>query len=116
LERALLWLGTEDYTGLWEAALEVRRTDPDMAPDAARRMAAEELLSLIRRGWIALYMCKEPVEKGKVTEVPPADHEQTLGDGRWWEPPQTAGGVTVRYLTTESGSGPLFDSAEPDKS
>jgi hypothetical protein len=98
----LLWLGVEEYTGLWEAAAEVARFEADPSFwDACRRTGAI-LSSMYSRGWITLHRTDEPMVGGHIVDVPKTDVDATLDIGPHWQPP-TVGVESIRFKTTALG-------------
>jgi hypothetical protein len=102
LERDLLWLGIEDYTGLWQAAVEVRAAlgpcSVREAQDRARRM----IESLLHRGLIELFLCQEPLDNETVEVVPLEKLSAVLGSEASWSAPEE-GGKSLRFATTDKG-------------
>jgi hypothetical protein len=106
LERILLWLGVEDYTGLWQAIAEAqpdtesRSIDEDRArPQTIARRAIESLLT---EGLIELFVCPEPLSNETAQIVPPARTTEILDQETSWTVPEE-GGESVRFATTDRG-------------
>lgn len=55
IRSALLLLGSEDATALWDAVFEVQRADHTVTSDVARSTAADLPAELARRGHIDIY-------------------------------------------------------------
>lgn len=108
--RALLWLGVEDYTGLWEAVAEVRAANRLLGSRQARRQTAKLLSDLARRGWIELYICVEPLDDA-ISQVPAEQVDEVLEREDSWEPPIESGSKSVRFATTERGESAYEESA-----
>lgn len=100
---SLLWLGIEDYTGLWEALAEVHRAYPDLTREEAEVETARLILELGRAQLIRLAMCEEPVSERSLSELPVEDVEQLVMDSQWWSAPQENGVRSIRYHTTDAG-------------
>jgi hypothetical protein len=103
LERGLLCLAAEDYTGLWDAAAEAAKGHHRMSWLEAQRDASAALAVLLEQGLISLYLCEEPVGRGDIDELPPGKWRSTLAAGPHWNIP-TPGVTSVRFLATELGS------------
>jgi hypothetical protein len=102
LERDLLWLGVEDYTGLWQAVAEARAETEAYSLSEERRQARRAIDSLLSRGFIELFVCQEPLNNETVEIVPPERQSAVLDDAASWEDPEE-GGKSVRFATTERG-------------
>ncbi|MBO3743053.1 hypothetical protein [Actinoplanes flavus] len=90
-EQNLVWLGYEDYTGLWQAALEVEDRD------VARRIVA----SLLSRGWIELYFTDGLWDNETIAVVPVRDRMTVLEDVASWS--VEGGGRLIWFATTDEG-------------
>jgi hypothetical protein len=102
LERNLLWLGAEDYTGLWQAVVEPR-DDADLCSiHAAREQARRAIDSLLARGFVELFVCQEPLDNGTVEIVPPGKQSVILDEQASWTAPGE-GGKSLRFATTDQG-------------
>ncbi|MGC4867816.1 hypothetical protein ACLQ3B_20570 [Micromonospora sp. DT53] len=102
LERSLLWLGIEDYTGLWQAVAEARGDrEPRTAHDALVR-ARRTIESLLAADFVELFRCPEPLANETVERVPAEEQPGILGANGSWAVPEE-GGVSVRYATTDRG-------------
>ena len=100
LVRPLLWLGIEDYAGLWEAVWELNTRRPEQ-PEPANRLIAERILrELLDAGHIRLFKSPEPY--GDVASIPLHEAEAALGRCENWAEPRP-NGVSVRFSTTPSG-------------
>jgi hypothetical protein len=101
-ERDLVWLGVEDYTGLWDASFAARSIlEPD-SPEDARAYARRALESLLAKGWVELYVCKEPLNNDSVELVSPDERRRVLEADSSWEIPKPFG-RSVRFATTDEG-------------
>lgn len=103
LESSLLWLGIEDYTGLWDAGYEVSAVFSDL-PTSGERNTAKTLLSdLARRDLIRLYRCVGTLASGQISDIALEMLDSVLADDQLWQPPQTPFAESVWYATTEAG-------------
>lgn len=104
---SLLWLGFEDYTGLWEAVAEVRSYHPEMTSVEVQREAAKVIRELANAGMIEIYICHEPVEDETASRLTRRQYEVLLSDVNRWNPlPVSESDIeieSVRYATTDSG-------------
>lgn len=114
VERSLLWLGVEEYTGLWEAAAEVAKFEPELAFWDACRRAGALLAALYQAGLITLHRTEEPLVGGHIREIAAQDVKATLSIGPHWQPP-TAGVESVRFKATAQGR-EAYDSSAADSS
>lgn len=98
--RALLWLGIEDYGGLWEAIWQLKSLDPTK-PEPEIRIAAERILrQLAARGDVMLFRARG--EDQKLTPIPSGEVAAVLArDGNWIAP--TLDATSVRFGTTPFG-------------
>jgi hypothetical protein len=110
IESRILWLGIEDYTGLWEAQFEVLSVLPDLTKSSARESTRSILMDLARRNLIALYRCVGPPASGQIMEVAHAEIDLLLNQERSWESPQTASEVSVWFGTTDAGESQYWQS------
>lgn len=101
---ALLMLGTEDYTGLWDAVFEVQRSDASLSFEDARAAAAELLDELARRGYIEFYSLVGTLGAAAPTRVEPESYGSILAPGSHWRPPDSAETLWFCYLATEQGA------------
>jgi hypothetical protein len=102
LERNVLWLGIEDYTGLWEAALEA---GPDTEPSSFGAVQARARLvieSLLGGGFIELFVFQGLVVSERAELVPPERHASVLGDDDFWKVPEGEGEL-AGFAATEQG-------------
>jgi hypothetical protein len=90
LERDLLWLGIEDYTGLWQAAAEARADAGPCSIHEAREQARRIIES------------QEPLNNETVEIVPPKRQSALLGEEASWTAPEE-GGRSLRFATTDKG-------------
>lgn len=104
LEEALLWLGAEDYTGLWEALWEVRGRLPQLPVAEARARTADAFFALHERGFVRLCLCHEPLGNDPLELIEATDVQATLDRDRSWKPPGREGVESIRYFTTDSGA------------
>lgn len=110
--QAILWLGLEDYAGLWEAVWQLRTLDQHVGESELINRARKSLRQLISRGFISVYRCQEPY--GEVVEVGVPELGAILtSDESWREPMPDA--VSFRFGTTPAGEfaykeGPLGSS------
>lgn len=111
LMRSLLWLGVEDYTGLWEAAAEAANSGVPVSTSTARRAGREALSALAAHGWITLHRSPWPVVPDRVEDVPRDRYEQELAVAEHWDPP-TPGRTLVLFSTTDSGR-VAYDNGSP---
>lgn len=100
LERDLLWLGVEDYTGLWQAVAEAHAATYSISEDL--RQTRRTIDSLLSRGLIELFVCQEPLNNETVEIVPPERQSAVLDEVASWKAPEE-GGKSVRFATTEQG-------------
>lgn len=102
IERSLIWLGVEDYTGLWDASFEARSAPGVHSIEDARQYARQVVESLLARGWIELYICQEPLSNDSVELVAAEDRSRVLENDESWEVPESLG-KSVRFATTDEG-------------
>ncbi|MEU2494657.1 hypothetical protein [Streptomyces sp. NPDC007883] len=102
LERSILWLGVEDYTGLWEAVLEVGVDAEPSSYGEARVRAGRAIRSLLTDGFIELFVCQEPMNNDSAEIVLPENYSSTLREAEFWQTPEE-GGKSVRFAATEKG-------------
>ncbi|WP_308797704.1 hypothetical protein [Agromyces silvae] len=98
--KALLWLGIEDYSGLWEAVWQLKSLHPNALERELAVRARSILIDLLKSDLVALYHCQEPY--GALAAI---DAELAVGlltDERAWEAPE-ANAVSIRYSATPSG-------------
>ena len=100
---SLLWLGIEDYTGLWEALAEVREACPELTREEAEVETARLILDLRRAQFIRLAMWEEPASERPLSELRVEEVEQLVMDGQWWSAPQVNGTRSIRFHTTDAG-------------
>jgi hypothetical protein len=107
LVASLLWLGDEDYTGLWEAVAEVRAHRSGSTPAEVRTATAELILALANSGMIEIFACREPVEDETASRLSRPQYEESLAQESRWNPlpiRELASGVdSIRYATTDLG-------------
>ena len=102
LETSLLWLGVEDYTGLWQAVAEARDDTGSLSLNEAQVKARRSMESLLRRGYVEMFACQEPLNNESVDVVPPERWPIVLAEVASWEPPEE-GAISFRYATTDQG-------------
>ena len=108
-----LWLGIEDFSGLWEVEWELN-VRHEAGRGGVNRVAALGLVfELYERGWVELFRCQEPY--GALDVVPRDEVRGLLVSAASWEEP-TAHGVSVRFGTTEAGTTAYLEleRAEPE--
>ena len=95
---AVLFLGIEDCSGLWEVLLEQDFYElPETARmDLARRVVEE----LSGAGFVSLYRSQEP--SGARQEIPKEDWDLVLSASKSWQPPGERS-EAVRFKTTSEG-------------
>ena len=103
LESSLLWLGIEDYTGLWDAAHQVRSALSTLGELEAITQARVVVSGLAHRELIALYRCIGTLADGQVTDVAAGEVDSVLEDERSWKTPETPFGESIWYATTDAG-------------
>lgn len=96
----ILWLGMEDYAGLWEVVWELNGLLPDRSSPENQRLAYSIIRYLFEKKFIEFYRCKGP--DGELKAVPPAFVSTVLANPASWEPPDFHG-TSWRISTTESG-------------
>lgn len=102
LERNLLWLGVEDYTGLWQAVAEARDDAEPCSIHEAQGQARRTIESLLAGGLIELFVCQEPLNNETVEIVPPEEQPAVLDEEASWTAPEE-GGKSLRFATTDRG-------------
>lgn len=100
LLRRILWLGIEDYSGLWEARWEAKAVRPEESDSGIDELARRSVKALVDRGYLRLFRCQEPY--GDMTETDVGEAPALLEDeGSWIEPgPRT---VSIRISATPAG-------------
>ena len=101
LERNLLWLGVEDYTGLWQAVIEAGGSATNSMSDARKR-ARRAIQSLLDNNFIELFACPEPIDNETVKPIPKERNLLILEEESSWVVPGE-GGVSLRFATTDRG-------------
>jgi hypothetical protein len=109
--RALLWLGIEDYAGLWEAVWELNTQRPHVPESENRRIAAQALRELLDAGQITLFRSREPYED--VRPIPTDEAEAVLASAESWVEP-APGATSIRFSATESGEAAYNDMTRSD--
>ncbi|MFG1653891.1 hypothetical protein ACGFIE_28555 [Micromonospora sp. NPDC049275] len=79
MERHLLWLGIEDYTGLRQALAEVRGDSEPRTTDEALAQARRAVESLLAAGFVELFRCREPLNNETAELVPVRERAGILG-------------------------------------
>ena len=102
LQCNLLWLGVEDYTGLWQAVAEARNDAEPSSIHNARTEARRAIESMLCTELIDLFVCQEPFNNETVEIVPADARLAVLEDEASWIAP-SEGGRSVRFATTERG-------------
>ena len=104
--RALLWLGLEDYSGLWEALSQLNSLDPT-EPERGIRAAAERILrELAATGDVMLFRARQA--NHELTPIPIGEVAAVLArDESWTALPLD--GTSVRYGTTPFGEATYGD-------
>lgn len=102
IEQTLVWLGVEDYTGLWQVPIDVRGQPGINSTQDAHSYARSVLESLLTNGWVELYICQEPLQNESVRLVPPEDRRGVLDSDSSWQIPEPFG-KSVRFGTTDAG-------------
>ncbi|MFI6939465.1 hypothetical protein ACIBI4_09350 [Streptomyces sp. NPDC050418] len=102
MESTLLWLGVEDYTGLWEAALEASAVGGPCSPPEVQERARRTIESLLVSGFIELFACREPMNNDGVRIVSPDHWAEILGRETCWTSPEP-GGESIRFASTDRG-------------
>ncbi|MEV0897182.1 hypothetical protein [Actinoplanes sp. NPDC049802] len=103
VEKNLVWLGYEDYTGLWQIVLEVQDEEGINSLAEAQRFAKQTVESLLSRGWIELYFTDGPWTNETITAVPPEKRAQVLAADDSWATPVGGGGKLIWFGTTDEG-------------
>ena len=111
VERNLVWLGVEDYTGLWDASLVVSGILGAGSIEDAREHARRVVESMLDKGWVELYVCQEPLDNDSIELVPPGDRHRILESDSAWEIPE-AFGKSVRFAATDEGVAAYENDAE----
>jgi len=97
---AILWLGIEDYAGLWEAVWQLRTLDQDAGESGLINRARTSLRQLLSHGFVSVYRCQEPY--GEVVEVEAWEVASVLeADKSWREPLSQA--FSYRFGATPAG-------------
>ena len=101
LVRRVLWLGIEDFSGLWEVVWELNTLMPDRDPAQNRDLARDIVHGLLAEGLVQIFQCKEP--DGQQVAVSLETAEEVLAGDEAWEPPEF-NGLSWRIGATEKGS------------
>ncbi len=102
LERTVLWLGVEDYTGLWDICLEAAGASKSGTPDEARGRAHRTVASFLADGLIELFVCHGPPTSETIDRVPATHQDAVLDDASSWGMPEE-GGQSFWIATTDRG-------------
>ena len=102
VERNLVWLGYEDYTGLLQAALEMRDVPGLHSTRDAQDCARQVLESLLSRGWIELYLTEGALDNETISPVRPEDRLPLLESDPSWSS-SDEGKRLVWFATTDEG-------------
>lgn len=100
ITKKILWLGIEDYSGLWEILWDLKTQDPLLSEGESYEMARDALQTSIKEGYLKLYRCQEPY--GELTEIPSEQAYSLVQDPKNWQEPQ-ANSLSLRIGTTETG-------------
>jgi hypothetical protein len=98
--RRVLWLGIEDYSGLWEVVWELNTLRDDKTPAENRATAQEIVTELLEKDLIQIFQCEEP--DGSPVAVPMGVAKKILETDSAWEPPGF-NGVSWRIGATDKG-------------
>ncbi|GAA0466174.1 hypothetical protein Aca07nite_77350 [Actinoplanes capillaceus] len=102
VEQNLVWLGYEDYTGLWQVAIEVQDESGENSEADNRAFAQRIVESLLNRGWIELYFTEGPWTNETIMPVPAEDRAEVLTADASWATPVN-GGKLIWFGTTDEG-------------
>jgi hypothetical protein len=99
VDREILDMAVDDYTGLWEVLNGVRQGELSLGgdPEITARAAVSQLIS---RGWLVLYKAERLGENEAVVEKTQIDH--VLGEPRNWLAPEP-GVMQYHVAATEAG-------------
>ncbi|WP_430789246.1 hypothetical protein [Actinoplanes sp. G11-F43] len=102
LEKNLLWLGYEEYTGLWQVVIEVSdETEPETG-ESQRDLARNLIQKLLDRGWIEIYLSDGPLGDGKIMLIPLEERQNFLDSERSWNLDEEDE-QSVWFATTDEG-------------
>ncbi|WP_330465498.1 hypothetical protein [Micromonospora zamorensis] len=102
LERNLLWLGIEDYTGLWDAVAEARGDGEPRSTHDALVQARRAIEFMLAADFAELFRCPEPLNNDTVELVSAEEQSAILNAGSSWVVPEE-GGTSIRFATTDRG-------------
>jgi hypothetical protein len=98
----LLWLGIEDFTGLWDAGFQAQATEEITTRETARDRARSVLESLLAEGLVELYLFRGPPQNDAVAVAPDA-RAALLCNDECWAVPEEGGAASVWFATTDKG-------------
>ena len=96
--RKRLWLGIEDYSGLWEVVRELNTIHPEGRGGINEAAAQGAMIDALQRGWVRLHWSTEMT--GDLELIPEEQHLAVALDRASWEP---SGERTIRFETIEAG-------------
>ena len=100
----ILWMATDDWTGLWEVAWSLQTLWPELRGEPAEQKGRALLSELLDDGLI--YLCFFG-EGNKEKRVSRQKAHELLNDPENWEPPE--GFIEhVRFAATEEGERRMF--------
>jgi hypothetical protein len=102
LVRDLLWLGIEDFTGLWDAAFTAQATEGLASLETARDRARSVLESLLAEGLVDLYLF-QGLPRNDAVAIAHERRSALLDDDECWEAPEEEDDASVWFNTTEKG-------------
>jgi hypothetical protein len=98
----LLWLGIEDFTGLWDAAFTAQAADGPVPLESARDRARSVLESLLAEGLIDLYEF-HGVPRDGAEAIALERRAALLHNDECWAAPEEEDDASVWFRTTEKG-------------
>ncbi len=100
ITKKILWLGIEDYSGLWEILWELNSQYPELAEAKRYELAQSTLQTLVDKGYLSLYRCQEPY--GELTEIPFNEVRSLIHNSENWKEPKPDS-LSLRISTTQEG-------------
>jgi hypothetical protein len=103
LEKQILLLGMEDFSGLWEVRSETNGIYENMKKESEINIARKILIKMINQNLIELYRCREPKYYENFEKVVATDINQILLDDTAWDFPEQNSLETIRILVSDKG-------------
>ena len=100
ITKKILWLGMEDYSGLWEILWELNTLYPEISETKKYELAQNTVQALIDKGYLNLYRCEEPYDK--LSKVSSNEAYSLIDDFESWKEPKP-NSISLRIGTTQKG-------------